>query len=443
MSAAFVPLCLRGFVSVQLPHPAPPHSREGTGAAPPPLWGRLGGGAQVRGFCLFFALFLLAGCSRGEEQLNINLRDILPAEWKAVENWKPVNIDADSEQEYLLFYTYDASTTADGLAIDGPIGGVIYDSQTPASVPANEADSRPPSPWLQPYALLPSYWKGAGYGFIAPPQAASPSSFEVKRVFAEETKNRYFEALAAQQIASAGATPTPAALPANDELVVYGGSSPIGGVTHISIFWWSSPREGYGSTQISASGGLKVVKWDGGANRSPIREVRARYAEEDRSQLCKESIFTRYLDPDFTSEVAFRPAVYYHEGPRSLIFCYGIPETPFYPEAIVLAYLLDPRGHREMVAEDARKSVDATLESWLRVTALQYHQTVDAIGPRIALPGAAPLRTTVRAYLVYPTQTGEEARIYEFTLEHLPTNNSQRTTDQWRIVGATPVQPKG
>lgn len=392
--------------------------------------------------CLIFPL-LLAGCSRNEEQLNINLRDILPAEWKAVETWKPVNIDADSEQEYLLFYTYDASKTADDDAIPGPIGGVIYDSQTPASVPASEADARPPSPWLQPYALLPSYWRGAGYGFIAPSQAASPPSFEVKRVFPDEVKNRYFEVLASQQIGGAEATPTPAALPANDELVVYGGSSAIGGVTHISIFWWSNPRQGYGSTQIAASGGLKVVKWDGGENRSPIRQVRARYAEEDRSQLCKESIFTRYLDPDYTSEGAFRPAVYYLEGPRSLIFCYGIPETPFYPEAVVLAYLLDPRGHREMVAEEARESVAATLATYLRVTALQYHQTVDAIGPRQIDAGAAPLRTNVRAYLVYPTDTSEETRLYEFSLEHLPTNNSRRTTDQWRIVSVALVEPKG
>ncbi len=35
-------------VSVQPPQPAPPHSREGAGATPPPQWGRLGGGEQLR-----------------------------------------------------------------------------------------------------------------------------------------------------------------------------------------------------------------------------------------------------------------------------------------------------------------------------------------------------------------------------------------------------------
>ncbi|RLT37664.1 MAG: hypothetical protein DWI57_13445 [Chloroflexi bacterium] len=389
-------------------------------------------------FCLGIP-FLLAGCSRaGQPELNIDLSAILPTEWKAVGNWTPINIDADSEQEYLLFYTYDASTTADNTAIAGPIGGVIYDSQTPASVPANEADSRPPAPWLQPYTLLPSYWRGAGYGFVAPPKADPPTALEVKRVLPEEVANNYFEVLASQQISGAAATAPPTTLPANDELIVYGGNSAIGGVTHISVFWWSSPREGYGSTQIAASGGLKVIKWDGGTDRSPIREVRARYAEEDRSQLCKESTFTRYLDPDYTSTGAFRPAVYYVEGPRKLIFCYGIPETPFYPEAVVLAWLLDPTGHREMVVAEQREIVARALENFSRVSALQYHQTVDAIGP-IQIAGSAPLQTKVWASLVYPVETsagaGEETRLYEFTLEHLPTDNSRRTTDQWRVVG--------
>ena len=391
--------------------------------------------SRFRGFviCLILPL-LVAGCSRaGRDPLNIDIGDILPTEWIAVGNFNPVNIDADGEDEYLLFYTYNASQTADGVDISGPTGAVIYDSQAPSSVPASEADVGSPSSSLQSYALLPSYWRGAGYGFVAPPKATPPTHFMVKRVLPDEVKNNYFQALATQQIAGAAATPTPSALPANDELVVYGGESAVGGITHISIFWWSNTLEGYGSTQIAASGGLLVTKWDGGEKRSPVRQVRARYPEEDRSQLCKESTFTRYLDPDYTSANAFRPAVYYLEGPRKLIFCYGIPETPFYPEAVVLAYLLDPTGHREMVEVKQREAVAGTLADFLRVSALQYHQTVDAIGP-IRIAGRAPLQTKVWASLVYPGQTGEETRLYEFTLEHQPTNNSQRTTDQWQVV---------
>ncbi|HRJ45394.1 MAG TPA: O-antigen ligase family protein, partial [Caldilineaceae bacterium] len=40
---------LAGSVTVEPPHPTPPHSREGTGATPSPQWGRLGGGEQLHG----------------------------------------------------------------------------------------------------------------------------------------------------------------------------------------------------------------------------------------------------------------------------------------------------------------------------------------------------------------------------------------------------------
>jgi len=38
------------FVTAKPPHPSPPHSGEGTGSAPPPEWGRLGGGRQLPEF---------------------------------------------------------------------------------------------------------------------------------------------------------------------------------------------------------------------------------------------------------------------------------------------------------------------------------------------------------------------------------------------------------
>ena len=103
-------------------------------------------------------------------------------------------------------------------------------------------------------------------------------------------------------------------------------------------------------------------------------------------------------------------------------------------EAVVLADLIDPRGHRELAAQEQRETVARTLAAYLRVSALQYHQTVDAIGPIQTTQDGAPLQTQVWASLVYPNQTGEETRLYEFSLEHLPTSNSRRTTDQWRIV---------
>ncbi len=396
--------------------------------------------ARAGGFCMLCMLILLSACEPPEPspELNIDLGMILPEEWKAVSTWESINIDADAEEEYLLFYRYDASTTADGEGIDGPIGAVIYDSQTPIGMPEESDDSsRPPAPWLQPYALLPNYWQGAGFGFVAPPrQTGRPEWSVVRREDPRETENRYFEVLAEQMPASVSGQAVgeaPSELPAHDELIVYGGNSPIGGPTYISIFWWSTISEGYGSTQISAPGGLQVEEWDGAANSSPMRTVRARYPQYDRSLLCKESRFERRLDPNFTSPGAFRAAIYYEEGPRKLIFCYGIPQSPFYPEAVVLAYLLRPDRNAQLLIEEARQTVPRALEGFVWVDALQYMATIPTFAGQADT--SQRITTQVWASLIYQAGSGLESKLFAFTLEHVPSDLSNRTTDEWRIVG--------
>ena len=396
--------------------------------------------ARASVFCFFCMLILLSACEPPEPspELSIDLGMILPVEWKAVSTWESINIDADAEEEYLLFYRYDASTTADGEDISGPIGAVIYDSQTPIGMPEESEDSsRPPAPWLQPYALLPNYWQGSGFGFVAPPQQTGrPEWVVVRREDPRETENRYFEVLAEQMPASVSGQAVgeaPGDLPVHDELILYGGKSPIGGPTYISIFWWSTISEGYGSTQISAPGGLHVEEWDGAANSSPMRTVRARYPQYDRSLLCKESRFERRLDPNATSPGAYRAAIYYEEGPRKLIFCYGIPQSPFYPEAVVLSYLLRPDRNAQLLIEEARQTVPRTLEGFAWVDALQYMATIPTFAGQADT--SQRITTKVWASLIYQVGSGLESKLFAFTLEHVPSDLSSRTTDQWRIVG--------
>ena len=400
--------------------------------------------ARARAACLLCVILLLGACTPPEPspELNIDLGMILPEEWQAVSSWDSINIDADADQEFLLFYRYDASTTADGETISGPIGAVIYDPQTPIGMPEDSDDSaRPPAPWLQPYALLPNYWQGAGYGFVAPPrQTGRPDWIVVTRKEDSEIENQYFEVLAQQMPVSSGgqaAGETPADLPPHDELIVYGGRSPIGGPTYISVFWWSTLSEGYGSTQISAPGGLHIEKWDGSADSSPIRTVRARYPQYDRSLLCKESRFHRRLDSD-TSPGAYRAAIYYQEGPRKLTFCYGIPQAPFYPEAVVLAYLLQPNRNAQLLIEATRQTIPRTLGEFAWVDALQYMPTIPTFAGQADT--SRTITTTIWASLIYQTGGELESRLYAFTLEHIPSDLSSRTTDQWRIIG---VQREG
>lgn len=252
----------------------------------------------------------------------------------------------------------------------------------------------------------------------------------VQRLDEREIDNRYFEILA-QQMPSLSGEP-PADLPTHDELLVYGGASPIGGPTYISVFWWSTIREGYGSTQISAPGGLHIEEWDGEANSSPIRTVRARYPQYDRSLLCKESRFYRRLDQDFTSEGAYRASIFYEEGARKLVFCYGVPQAPFYPEAVVLAYLLQPDRDGQLLAEEARQSVTDTLGEFAWVDSLQYMASVPTYAGQAST--SRMITTTVWVSLIYQFGAELESRLYAFTLEHVPSDLSSRTTDQWRII---------
>ena len=395
--------------------------------------------AQAGAFCLLLSAILLGACRPVEPstELNIDLGMILPEEWKAVSTWESINIDADSEQEYLLFYRYDASTTADGEGIGGPIGAVIYDSQTPIGMPEeSDENTRPPAPWLQPYSLLPNYWQGSGFGFVAPPrQTGRPKWIAVTREEHSETDNRYFEVLAQQMptsVSGQAVSEGPGDLPPHDELIVFGGFSPIGGPTYISVFWWSTLSEGYGSTQISAPGGLHVEEWDGAADRSPMRTVRARYPQYDRSLLCKESRFERRIDPNFTSEGAYRAAIYYAEGPRKLVFCYGVPQSPFYPEAVVLAYLLQPDSNEQLLIGEARQTVPRTLGEFAWVDTLQYMATIPTFAGQAGT--SQTITTSVWASLVYENGNELESRLYAFALEHVPSDLSNRTTDQWRII---------
>lgn len=95
-----------------------------------PVWAASTLARSVR---LLVAVILLSACQPVEPDVDliVDLKDILPEEWQAVSAWESINIDADAERERFLFYRYDASTTADGESIGGPIGAVIYDQQTP------------------------------------------------------------------------------------------------------------------------------------------------------------------------------------------------------------------------------------------------------------------------------------------------------------------------
>ena len=392
------------------------------------------------------ALILSCTSQPQPESLTIDLGRNLPSQWQPIDNLLPINIDADAEDEYLLFYTYDPSQALTGVAVPGPVGAVIFDPQATLQQPERGVENATsPTPGIQAYRLLPSYWRGAGHGFIAPPTEENLTTFlTVQRIKVDEKVDGY-SGRAEPPIQDNGGGESvaeddrPSSAVRADELVVMGGKGIFGGATHISVFWWSNPRQGYGSTQISAPGGLYIAEngWGGKAEEKPIRRLQALYPQDDRSGLCKESIFERRLDPDHSTPDAFRPAVFYVEGPRTLNFCYGSPESPFYPEAVVIAYLLDPSGRAELVRDELRGLLRRQLADFLWVDSIQYLATVD---PYASTPadggGPSGITTTVWATLIYSSAERPQERLYAFTLAHVPSSVSQRTTDRWLIVDA-------
>lgn len=379
---------------------------------------------------LFVLGSVLGGCGGGEENLNIDLRPILPDSWSPIGDWESVNIDDDAPPEYLLFYHYDASQDIYDASRDilGPIGAVIYDAQSSESADLSAGN-------LRPYTLLPSYRKGAGQGFVAPPeQTERVQTLSVTRTEPDEIDpRRLFDGVEAAQ---GGQPPADNADNRPDELILLGARMPIGGYNYISLFWWKGVERGYGSAQISAPGGVSAAKWAGPANQSPIVEVRAMYPQHDRSLLCKESLFIRRIDKDNTNPSDYRTSVWYQETPSRLVFCYGAPATPFYPEGTVLAYLLqyldNPNAESDLITAGAKPNVDIQIEGFEKVDALKYFASAGVRSP------AEAVENTQDATTVWATLFFEEAphqRLYQFSLQRISSDSrSPAAPARWQIV---------
>jgi len=255
----------------------------------------------ARGVCLWGALLLLTtGCqipflSQGEVPFDI--KRIIPPDWIPTGALSEINVDADEEPEWLLFYRYDLSPARrEQRNYAGPIGGVIFDQQI---------DRTTGGSFLAQHDLLPDIRSGKGQGFLGE----------------RECRARTYDH-------------TGDGIADSDELAVfglgYGPSSPV----YLSIF----QRE----TDSAQGYRFRLVKQfygDGGVTVDPaidqagaLQRVSVLTRLDDRSLIGKRSVFVRRLDEN--------GAVQYEQdlSQSSLAFTFGIPENPYYPEAAVLAY---------------------------------------------------------------------------------------------------------
>jgi len=292
---------------------------------------------QIMVLCLPLLTVQCAAVQQSDTAAALPLTDALPASWVALRDVQEVNIDGDGATEYLLFFTYDPTgATAPATSLfffrnnnqpRGPIGAVIYDAQVVTGTTTSERVSPDrPTNAMVPYAILPSYRRGAGQGFIAEPAqreavAAYPVSYRALN-------------------AAVGTTATAA-----DTLIF------LGGETYLSFAWWQNRTEGYGVTQLYAPGGFETAlyssfNWTAWRdNPQPIQQIIGVHPLHDRNLLCRR--FRYDLDTAAGGSASVGRSIHYQRSDLGLHFCAGTPVHPFYPEGVVLAYLLE--GQAELL----------------------------------------------------------------------------------------------
>lgn len=282
---------------------------------------------------------------RSETPLPVDLRNVIPAYWTPIGELREISIDGDADVEYVLFYHYDNGVSyGDGSTLLGPVGAVIFDLEIDSG---NVLGPEPkelvpipnqPSAFYIPHRILPNYWTATGNRFYAVPGAAF---FPVGYYIAEpkDAANIRIEAVQrAEPIPDEDGDDV-----ISQEMIIYGGT------THITVTWWENAFDSYGVAHLHAPGGFRKFKRTGDGVAAPIESVQGAFPLHDRSRMCRNFLYTRAKDEENKPKAVdtTKAAVRYVVSELGIDFCDGTPNHPFYPEGVVLAYLLnrDTRGH--------------------------------------------------------------------------------------------------
>ncbi len=237
--------------------------------------------------------------------LPIDLKSFLPAAWTPIT--PPVQCDFDGDvagdQEWLVLYRYDKSA-ANGY---GLIGGVIF-TQRVDRVPQDPGIQSAYRPaFLIPYKLLPDIYSGKGQGYLGEAGAQV-------RLWAPGTPDRNAPCRA-------------------QEINVFGTNGVY--YTRLSVFRWDEASQSYAGQHFAGSARITPNPVAAG-DQQLVTTVTTYDRFDDRSLLCQ---VRRYDRP---GSVALPPASLAFtetESAATIDFCYGAPNDPAYPEAVVLAAL--------------------------------------------------------------------------------------------------------
>ncbi len=388
------------------------------------------------------AMLVIAGCTAEAAQPEPDLIATLPTDWVVVNTqtpWIPVNIDYDQEVEFLLLYTYNNQVTDGEVSATGPTGASIFDLQNNSElVPQARVVSMPyqPSASYTPYRILPNYWKGSDTGFIA----AAGRQSDVTSVEINRAQEREVIVVTPSTPEEGSATDVEITMEPIKELYIQDGGQAI------TIVWWRSLLEGYGTANIHAAAGFRDPQYEAeGEPTTPLTAITGLHPFHDRSELCnvtrytreyldqKESVGSEELENDLAVDIRFV------EEPLGIQFCKEPPTTPFYPEAVVLKYLFNEKSEDELLALDDvnMKEVADPLTTAFRAEDSPL-RIISLYGPEL-IPfdnvDGSPA-TVCASFLDTSTDT---LTAYRFRLLHVMADVDEGTTDQFKITNIKPI----
>jgi len=286
-------------------------------------------GIIVAAAILFFVFFQNRGAptmGHTSTPLNIDLQDIKPVHWQPIKKKDEkdglirISVDGDKDIEWLFLYRDTGDTNQ--------IGGVIYDAQNrPKGVSGMDISQQFPA-YLIPYRLMPGYTRSKSRGYLGGDDV-------------------YYQAVFADSDAAPPERqPEESDVHKGDHLQVRGIDR--GRTNRFSIFWWIDAQKGYGGAQAYTPGWFSLnrddpadwKKWD--EENQLISELWAWEPQMDRANICRRV--------DWKLQDAPQPGALQFVGDyenSDLMFCRGgQPAEPAFPEAQVLAYLLDKKNDR-------------------------------------------------------------------------------------------------
>lgn len=324
--------------------------------------------------------------------LNIDLQAIKPESWKPADKKGKgliqISIDGDEASEWLFFYR-DSNNA-------GQIGAVIYDAQNQPKGSQLEAPQQTPA-YLIPYRLMPDYTPTKSAGYLGDDNTIYQTVFEGAPPPTPESDKK--------QPVQRG-----------DFLQVRGYNRNY--TNRVAVFWWLDAQRGYGGALAYTPGWFSESKdephawpqWEqeDTSKRKLERTLWAWEPQTDRSNIC------RRVQWDLVGDSAQNTMQYVaHYEDSDLMFCAGkTPDEPTFPEAQVLAYLLDHKSER-----------------WLPgASPLVYH---DVHVQHIDMPELSPNRTQTPVFVDFTSKEGVHHMVWMVTM--LPPANLQDTI-HWRIA---------